>query len=490
MTADSPTSDHLPRSPVTCTSIAAAVDGGVTSPRRHGVATPWTSVFRGNPASPPPIVLAVPEQSFAFEKDPMESSSPEAQPESSNVNGDGNAGRPRRHAWNTTVNGVVEPNSVMVDAVSWPALSESIRAVPRSSSEPFRPIPNGSASSSQGPIISQPPQRQTNTNAHVNSTVNNMPTKQRSRHRGRGAGGGSSSGNGPSSSVFIRPSPPQPPPFPVFNMPYAMVPHMLDTPVRGTRPGGGVGGSQPHNGNDSSPRNNSRRGNYGPRPRGDGPYHSNHGVRRDQDRRDVHLSHQYVPPVGYMPTPFPPGAPPFISTPPAGRVFPGQMGFDMSSPFIYVPTLLPESFRPMPIMPPPPPMLFATSGSLPSLIVKQIDYYFSDENLVKDNFLRSNMDDQGWVPITLIASFPRVQQLTFDVPFILDSLRNSSVVEVQGDKLRKRNEWKKWLHNAGWSNTNSGSHPLGASPENVLATSFQDVSLEDTTIDANGTVDG
>jgi len=32
----------------------------------------------------------------------------------------------------------------------------------------------------------------------------------------------------------------------------------------------------------------------------------------------------------------------------------------------------------------------------------------SDANLVRDEYLRSNMDEQGWVPISLIASFPRV----------------------------------------------------------------------------------
>ncbi|XP_022860514.1 la-related protein 1B-like isoform X2 [Olea europaea var. sylvestris] len=509
MMADSLNNDHSPRSPVTDAAIAAAstAGGGVNSPqsRRRGLVSPWASVVRGDSdsvssptaaasrssTSPPPIAVAAPEQLSASEKSPMESSGLDAQPESSDVNSDGNAGRPRRHAWNTPVNGVVEPVSVMGDAVSWPALSETTRAVPRSSSEPSRPVPDGSSSSSQGPIISQPPQRQANTNAHVNSTANNIPTRQRLRHRGGGAGGGSSAGSGPSSTAFSRQPPPPPPPFPVFDMqPYAnMVPPMLDTPVRGTRPGGGVGGSQPHTSNDhSSPRNNSRRGNYGTRPRGDGPYHNNHGGRRDQDRRDVHLSHQYVPPMGYMPSPLAPGPTPFMAPP--VRVFPGQMGFDMSAPFIYVPTLPPESFRPMPIVPPPPPMLFATNDHLPSLVVKQIDYYFSDENLVKDNFLRSNMDDQGWVPITLIASFPRVQQLTYDVSLILDSLRNSTIVEVQGDKLRKRNEWKKWLRNAGWSNTDSGPQTPGSSSENVLATSFQNVSLDDATIDANGTMDG
>lgn len=34
--------------------------------------------------------------------------------------------------------------------------------------------------------------------------------------------------------------------------------------------------------------------------------------------------------------------------------------------------------------------------------------YCSNENLVKDTYLRSNMDEQGWVPISLIAGFNRV----------------------------------------------------------------------------------
>lgn len=32
----------------------------------------------------------------------------------------------------------------------------------------------------------------------------------------------------------------------------------------------------------------------------------------------------------------------------------------------------------------------------------------SDGNLVKDDYLRSQMDDQGWVPLSLIATFPMV----------------------------------------------------------------------------------
>lgn len=37
-----------------------------------------------------------------------------------------------------------------------------------------------------------------------------------------------------------------------------------------------------------------------------------------------------------------------------------------------------------------------------------IFYGCSDENLCKDPFLRQNMDEQGWVPISLIAGFKRV----------------------------------------------------------------------------------
>ena len=32
---------------------------------------------------------------------------------------------------------------------------------------------------------------------------------------------------------------------------------------------------------------------------------------------------------------------------------------------------------------------------------KQIEYYFSVANLVKDVFLRSKMDDNGWIPLTV-----------------------------------------------------------------------------------------
>lgn len=47
------------------------------------------------------------------------------------------------------------------------------------------------------------------------------------------------------------------------------------------------------------------------------------------------------------------------------------------------------------------------------------EYYFSVDNLERDFFLRRKMDTEGFLPITLIASFHRVQALTTDVGLII-----------------------------------------------------------------------
>lgn len=67
------------------------------------------------------------------------------------------------------------------------------------------------------------------------------------------------------------------------------------------------------------------------------------------------------------------------------------------------------------------------------------------DNLCKDIFLRSKMDDQGFIPISVIANFNRVRMLTEDRTVILDALQKSSVVELQGDKVRRRHGWVNWL---------------------------------------------
>ncbi|KAJ7299385.1 hypothetical protein O6H91_Y240900 [Diphasiastrum complanatum] len=87
---------------------------------------------------------------------------------------------------------------------------------------------------------------------------------------------------------------------------------------------------------------------------------------------------------------------------------------------------------------------FAQNSTVEHLLVQQIEYYFSDENLLKDEFLRSKMDAEGFVPASLIASFNKIRMLNADANMILNALQNSRIVEVQGESLRKRNNGPAW----------------------------------------------
>lgn len=157
------------------------------------------------------------------------------------------------------------------------------------------------------------------------------------------------------------------------------------------------------------------------------------------------LGQQGIGPRAFVRPPFLGPAPGFIT----GPMYPGAPG-----PMYYLPAAQQGSIR----MPQPPffvahPKSGAStvspispeSDSLRSNITKQIEYYFSDENLRTDNYLLSLMDAQGWVPISIIADFKRVKRMSTDIQFILDALQNSSAVEVQNEEVRRRDEWSKWV---------------------------------------------
>ena len=77
----------------------------------------------------------------------------------------------------------------------------------------------------------------------------------------------------------------------------------------------------------------------------------------------------------------------------------------------------------------------------------QINYYFSEENLAKDMFLRKKMDSQGWVEIEVIAAFNRVRMLTPDLSIIASALSSSETTEVSADGmfLRARVGHERWV---------------------------------------------
>ncbi|XWS53249.1 hypothetical protein CRYUN_Cryun11dG0141500 [Craigia yunnanensis] len=137
---------------------------------------------------------------------------------------------------------------------------------------------------------------------------------------------------------------------------------------------------------------------------------------------------------GIGPRPF--ARPPFFGPAPgfmAGPSFPGSIRGP------HPPRFVPYPINPGTAMFPP------EAVTLRANIVKQIEYYFSDENLQNDHYLISLMDDQGWVPISTIADFKRVKRMSTDIQFILDALLSSSTVEVQGDKIRRHDSWSKWI---------------------------------------------
>ncbi|KAI8973483.1 hypothetical protein BDF20DRAFT_882624 [Mycotypha africana] len=70
---------------------------------------------------------------------------------------------------------------------------------------------------------------------------------------------------------------------------------------------------------------------------------------------------------------------------------------------------------------------------------KQLEYYFSRQNLVNDSYLVSQMDEDSYVPITVIANFKRVREHTNgDMDLIVKTLRELSTVTVNdsGTKVK------------------------------------------------------
>lgn len=80
-------------------------------------------------------------------------------------------------------------------------------------------------------------------------------------------------------------------------------------------------------------------------------------------------------------------------------------------------------------------------------VAKQLEYYFSKENLEKDTFLRGNLSKEGYVPLSLLAKFYRVVSMSFggDVNVILAALseivaNENTSVEVSAGMIENPTE--------------------------------------------------
>ncbi|XVF40151.1 hypothetical protein PTKIN_Ptkin01aG0088200 [Pterospermum kingtungense] len=83
------------------------------------------------------------------------------------------------------------------------------------------------------------------------------------------------------------------------------------------------------------------------------------------------------------------------------------------------------------------------SDDLKNKIIKQVEYYFSDENLPTDKHMMGliKKNKEGFVPILVISSFRKMKKLTRSYPAIVAALKESSllVVSSDGKKVKRRN---------------------------------------------------
>ncbi|XP_077456584.1 la ribonucleoprotein 4Aa isoform X2 [Stigmatopora argus] len=79
-----------------------------------------------------------------------------------------------------------------------------------------------------------------------------------------------------------------------------------------------------------------------------------------------------------------------------------------------------------------------STENLRETLKKELEFYFSRENLSKDLYLMSQMDSDQFVPIWTIASMDGIKALTSDMDLILDVLKSSPMVQVdeKGEKVR------------------------------------------------------
>ncbi len=77
------------------------------------------------------------------------------------------------------------------------------------------------------------------------------------------------------------------------------------------------------------------------------------------------------------------------------------------------------------------PILYLIEGdALREALKKQIEYYFSKENLMTDRYLVSQMTPENYVAIKTIANFKMIKSLTTDFDYLVSVMRECKAVSV------------------------------------------------------------
>merc|ERR1719265_1842460 len=116
----------------------------------------------------------------------------------------------------------------------------------------------------------------------------------------------------------------------------------------------------------------------------------------------------YQPRPGGMPLPMMmPGMMPMMPYPYPGMMpgmMPGMGGKGQQAPYAVPNMTMPPGMLGVP-------GLGMERPELQQRILNQLEYYFSDENLKKDTYLRGQLDEEGWTSLDLVCGFNRVKSL-------------------------------------------------------------------------------
>eukprot|EP00747_Dinoflagellata_sp_TGD_P006773 gnl/TRDRNA2_/TRDRNA2_116421_c2_seq1.p1 gnl/TRDRNA2_/TRDRNA2_116421_c2~~gnl/TRDRNA2_/TRDRNA2_116421_c2_seq1.p1 ORF type:complete len:174 (-),score=23.51 gnl/TRDRNA2_/TRDRNA2_116421_c2_seq1:38-526(-) len=115
-------------------------------------------------------------------------------------------------------------------------------------------------------------------------------------------------------------------------------------------------------------------------------------------------------------------------------------------------------FQALPIVPPmPTAAAVAPIHTTPNLISQlqiQLEYYFSNENLATDLYLRGQMTQEGYVPLLLLSGFRRIRQLapvddggSCFVALLVQSINQSTLLETNELRthVRRARDWEQWV---------------------------------------------
>lgn len=81
----------------------------------------------------------------------------------------------------------------------------------------------------------------------------------------------------------------------------------------------------------------------------------------------------------------------------------------------------------------------SSEADLDKKIIRQIEYYLGDVNMVRDKFLKNEVTkDEGWIPLSVLTTFKRLQSLTTDIPTIFKALKSSVSDLLQIDETENK----------------------------------------------------